>query len=191
MLRLFLIIIYLIVVLGFFHNSLLVNNIDGAFKEAEKSYLIHHTSNRYLTVIDFTLPSTEKRLWVIDEDTHKIVYNTLVAHGIGSGELYATKFSNEIDTHMSSLGAYRTLNGYDSTRDGYALRLQGLDDTNSNAYKRAILVHGAWYVSQYTIDRTGMVGRTWGCFGVPIKYAKPIIDLIKEGGIIYAYGLNK
>ena len=141
-----------------------------------------------LTIIDFTKPSTEKRMWVIDMSTRQVLFNTWVAHGQGSGEKYATSFSNRNGSHQSSLGLYLTAETYIS-HNGYSLRLDGLDPgVNDNARSRGVVVHGASYVSASVIASAGRLGRSWGCPALPLDVTKPIIDTIKEGSVLYIYG---
>ena len=142
---------------------------------------------RYLTVIDYSLPSVQPRLWVLDLDGIAILHRELVAHGRGSGENMATSFSNQDGSHMSSLGLFVTDDSYVGS-NGYSLRLSGLDPgLNDRAYDRAIVVHGAPYVSDATA-RSGRLGRSWGCPAVRMEVARTIIDTIKGGTVIFAYG---
>ncbi len=134
----------------------------------------------YLSVIDFSQPAANKRLYVIDMRTGG-VERFLVAHGQGSDPDhtgYATIFSNEQATHASSLGFYKTAETY-SGENGYSLRLDGLSSTNSNARARAIVIHGAEYVSS--------LGRSWGCPAVEISQRTRLINMLKGGSLIYAY----
>jgi hypothetical protein len=145
------------------------------------------TDNRYLTVIDYTLPSAQERLWVFDLNLETIVRRELVAHGKGSGEAIATAFSNRDGSHMSSLGLFLTDQAYIGS-NGYSLRLRGLDPgVNDHAYDRAIVIHGAKYVSP-EIAKTGRVGRSWGCPAVSIQVARVLIDTIKDGTLLFAFG---
>ncbi len=140
-----------------------------------------------LTIIDFSLPSTDKRLWVIDLKTKTIVLNTLVAHGEKTGGLYAKYFSDVSGTHESSVGLYLTGPTF-YANDGYSLRLYGLDKGfNDMAYKRDIVIHGAWYVSEAFIKRYGRLGRSWGCPAVPKNEIDPLINRIKDGTLLFAY----
>ena len=116
-----------------------------------------------LTVIDYSKPSTEKRLWVFDLRTRAVLYEELVAHGQGTGDAMATSFSNEPDTHKSSLGLFVTEEAY-AGKNGYSLRLNGLDaGFNDRARERAIVMHGAPYVSEAFAQAQGRLGRSWGC----------------------------
>jgi hypothetical protein len=140
-----------------------------------------------LTVIDYSLPSTEPRLWVIDLRRKRVLHHELVAHGDRSGDTMAVAFSNQIGSHQSSLGLFRTDEPY-TGRYGYALRLTGLEPgVNDNARERAIVVHGAPYVSRAAIARWGRIGTTWGCPGLPEDVAQQVIDDIAGGSALFAY----
>jgi hypothetical protein len=140
-----------------------------------------------LTVIDYSLPSTRPRLWVFDLDRDRVLFHELVAHGIGSGDNLAARFSNRDGTHESSLGLFRTGETYEG-KNGYSLRLHGLEaGTNDQAFARTIVMHGAWYVSRDHAERYGRLGRSWGCPAVPVAMAKPIIDAIRGGSLLFAY----
>jgi hypothetical protein len=140
-----------------------------------------------LTVIDYSRPSTEKRLWVFDVETRALLYEELVAHGRGSGENVATSFSNIADSHQSSLGLYRTEDSYVG-RNGYSLRLRGLDaGFNDRAYDRAIVMHGAPYVSDDFARAQGRLGRSLGCPALREGIAREVIDAVKGSGLVFAY----
>jgi hypothetical protein len=141
-----------------------------------------------LTVIDYTLPSTSPRLWVLDLAVGRVVYRELVAHGRGSGDNFARRFSNTEGSWMSSLGLFVTDRSY-LGRNGYSLRLRGLDPgLNDQAYARAIVLHGAQYVSEAVIARLGRLGRSLGCPAVRSTVARQLIDTIKGGTVLFAYG---
>lgn len=140
-----------------------------------------------LTVIDYSKPSTEKRLFVFDLHTHALLYSELVAHGQGSGENVATQFSNEPNTHASSLGLFVAENTYVG-KNGYSLRLNGLDrGFNDRALERAIVMHGAPYVNPDAIRAQGRLGRSWGCPALRPAIAREVIDHVKGGGLVFAY----
>ena len=140
-----------------------------------------------LTVIDYSRPSTEPRLWVFDLRTRALLYRELVAHGQGSGEKMATRFSNEPDTHRSSLGLFVTGDTYVGA-NGYSLRLTGLDEGwNDKARERAIVMHGAAYVSADFARAHGRIGRSWGCPALREGIAREVIDRVKGGGLVFAY----
>ncbi len=140
-----------------------------------------------LTVIDYSKPSTDKRLWVVDLATHALLYEELVAHGQGSGANVATTFSDEPNTHRSSLGLFVAEDTYVG-HNGYSLRLDGLDrGFNDRARARAIVIHGARYVSAEFAHTQGRLGRSWGCPAVREAVARELIDHIKGGGLVFAY----
>jgi hypothetical protein len=140
-----------------------------------------------LSVIDYSRPSTEKRLWVFDLRSRRLLYRELVAHGEGSGQNLATLFSNEPDTHRSSLGLFVTGDTYVG-QNGYSLRLAGLDEGwNDNARERAIVMHGAPYVSAEFARAHGRIGRSWGCPALRDGIAREVIDRVKGGGLLFVY----
>ena len=144
-----------------------------------------------LTVIDFTKPSTEKRLFVIDLKLKKILFISYVAHGRNSGEKYATSFSNREGSFKSSLGFYKTENTYYG-KNGYSLVLDGLErGINDKAKERAIVMHGATYANPSTIRSCGRLGRSLGCPALPLAVSKKIIDTIKGGTLLYIHGDDK
>src|SRR4051794_39994959 len=116
-----------------------------------------------LTVIDYSLPSTEPRLWVLDLESGQVLFHELVAHGSGSGDKVPTRFSNVNDSRTTSLGLFLTGDTYEGG-NGYSLKLKGLDEgINDRAEERHIVMHGAWYVSADHARQYGMLGRSWGC----------------------------
>jgi len=144
-----------------------------------------------LTVIDYSRPSTEPRMWVVDLKTGKVLFEELVAHGQGSGDNLASKFSDDPDSHQSSLGLFVTEETY-TGKHGYSLRLAGLEDgVNSRARERAIVVHGAPYVSAGTVSTLGRLGRSWGCPALNAAIARRVIDTIKDGSLIFSYYPNQ
>lgn len=144
-----------------------------------------------LTVIDFSLPSTEKRLWVIHVEKREILLNTVVAHGRNTGELMATNFSNTPESFQSSLGFYKTAETYQG-KHGYSLRLDGLEKGfNDQARARAIVIHGADYAREEFAKSTGRLGRSLGCPALPPELSAKVIDLIKDGSLIFIYGKDQ
>ena len=142
---------------------------------------------RTLTVIDYSKPSSQKRLWVYDLTTRELLYEELVAHGQGSGANLATEFSNQPDSHQTSLGLFVTDETYVG-RNGYSLRLDGLDKgVNDRARERAIVMHGAPYVSPAFVKANGRLGRSHGCPAVSDAVARDLIDRVKGGGLVFAY----
>lgn len=143
---------------------------------------------KVLTVVDFDLPSTQKRLWVLDLAKNEILFHTLVAHGHNSGENEATNFSNTDQSNMSSLGFYATGSEYEG-KHGHSLRLQGLDEGfNTNAAARSVVMHGAEYVSEAFIKQNGRLGRSLGCPALPLDQYAQIIDAVNGGTCLF---LNK
>jgi len=140
-----------------------------------------------LGVIDYSRPSVQPRLWVFDLSLRRLLYHELVAHGRNSGDNYARDFSNEDGSLASSLGLFRTLDPYQG-HNGYSLRMEGLEPgTNDHAMQRAIVIHGASYVSFGTARREGRLGRSWGCPAVPLSVAPRVIDALKGGQYLFAY----
>ena len=149
------------------------------------------TNDRIISIVDFSEPSYKKRLFVIDLGKHKVVFNTYVAHGINSGKEYAKQFSNRPESNKSSLGFYETMDTYNG-KNGYSLHLLGLEKgINDNADSRAIVMHGADYVSEDAIQSQGYIGRSWGCPAVSERLHKPIINKIKNGTCLFIYSPNK
>jgi hypothetical protein len=141
-----------------------------------------------LTVIDYSLPSTQKRLWIIDLAQQKILLHTVVAHGRNSGALLAEKFSNRPESYQSSLGFFQTGEAYQG-KHGYSLRLDGLEvGINDQARARAIVIHGADYAKETVAATAGRLGRSLGCPAVPPDLSTPLIKLIKEGSLLFIYG---
>jgi hypothetical protein len=141
-----------------------------------------------LTVIDYSLPSTQKRLWIIDLTQQKILLHTVVAHGRNSGALLAEKFSNRPESYQSSLGFFQTGEAYQG-KHGYSLRLDGLEaGINDQARARAIVIHGADYAKETVAETAGRLGRSLGCPAVPPDLSTPLIKLIKEGSLLFIYG---
>jgi|SRR5579862_300896 len=140
-----------------------------------------------LSVIDYSKVSTVPRLWVYDLKSRSLVYQELVAHGQGSGGNIPTRFSNETDTHASSLGLFLTGTTV-VAKTGYSLLLKGLEaGFNDHALARGIIMHGAWYVSEAFAKAQGYLGRSWGCPAVSQQVAHALIDRIKGGGVLFAY----
>lgn len=176
-----------------FYSKIREPELDSAvFSIAYKGYDIFRKQNRVLndsilTIIDYSKPSVEKRLFVIHLKDFRVLYKTYVSHGKNSGEQYATEFSNKMQSHKSSLGFFITGETY-SGKHGYSLTLNGMEEKfNSLARKRGVVVHGAKYVSQSYIDKYGRLGRSFGCPALPIENTREIIDLIKDGSCFFCY----
>jgi hypothetical protein len=143
-----------------------------------------------LTIIDYSLPSTAPRLWVLDLAHGKVLFHELVAHGSGSGDNWATRFSNAAESRQSSLGLFRTGGTYDG-KNGYSLKLMGLDHgVNDRAEERHIVMHGAWYVSAQHARSYGRLGRSWGCPALSETVAPAVIDAIQGGSFLFAYAAS-
>lgn len=147
--------------------------------------------NEILTIIDFGLPSTEKRMWILDMTDQKVLYNTYVAHGQNTGGNLATDFSNTPNSHQSSLGFYVTAETYYG-KNGLSLFIDGKEEGfNSNARQRYVVMHGADYATENFIERVGRLGRSYGCPAVPTKLAKEIINTVKGGSALFIYSPSK
>lgn len=140
-----------------------------------------------LTLIDYSRPSTEARLWVFDLATGDLLFKELVAHGKNTGDNLATKFSNEMNSLQTSLGLFVTDEPYVG-HNGYSLRLHGLDvGFNDRARDRAIVMHGAPYVDPQLAATQGRIGRSWGCPALRAAIASTVIDRIRGGSVIFSY----
>ncbi|MEO6519204.1 MAG: murein L,D-transpeptidase catalytic domain family protein [Pseudoxanthomonas sp.] len=140
-----------------------------------------------LSVIDYSRPSTEPRLWVFDLVRPGLLFEEWVAHGRNTGENLATRFSNTEGSYMSSLGGFETEETYVG-HNGYSLRLRGLEQGfNDQARERAIVIHGAPYVSNELVRSQGRLGRSLGCPAVRTAVAKQLIDTIRGGSFVFAY----
>lgn len=163
-----------------------------AFDYAMKGYNYLRSAGKIkndeiVSIVDFSLPSSAKRLFVIDVKNGKVLFNTYVSHGRNSGKAMATEFSNEINSNKSSLGFYTTSDTYKG-KHGYSLRLNGEEPgINDNAYNRSIVMHSASYVSESTIKQLGFLGRSEGCPAVSQNLYKSIIAKIKNGSCLFMY----
>jgi len=162
---------------GIFNTAILgLNKLEGV------------KNRKIISIIDYSKPSTEKRFYVIDLEKKQLLYRSLVAHGMGSGDNMAEIFSNESDSHKSTLGFYITAETY-TGKNGYSLKLDGLEKgINDNARNRDIVIHGAKYVSQDFIDKHGRIGRSWGCPALPVDVSESIIDKISGGSCLFIFG---
>ncbi|MDO7852113.1 murein L,D-transpeptidase catalytic domain family protein [Hymenobacter convexus] len=142
-----------------------------------------------LTLIDFSRPSQQKRLWVIDVTRAKVLFHTLVAHGKASGGDVPVAFSNRDGSEMSSLGFYRTAPSTYTGKHGLSLKIQGLDPGfNTNAESRAVVVHGAEYVCEDFVKAHGRLGRSQGCPALPVAETAAIVKAIQGGSVVYLHG---
>lgn len=163
-----------------------------AFEQAiTGAQAIERRNKDIITLIDFTKPSTEERFYVLDIKHKKLLFSSLVSHGKNSGGNYATSFSNKINSYKSSLGFFVTENTYQG-KNGYSLVLDGLEKgINDRAKERAIVVHGANYCHLSVAASAGRLGRSFGCPALPQSLAKPIINTIKDGTLLYIYANDK
>jgi hypothetical protein len=164
---------------------------EQAFHYAVKGYhylqSLGKLDNNILSIVDFSLPASRKRLFVIDMENAKLLFNTYVAHGRNSGKEYATQFSNRPESFQSSLGFYITKGTY-SGAHGFSLQLEGEEKgINDNAFSRAIVMHSADYVNKKLIKSQGYMGRSLGCPALPKAVYKPIIETIKNGSCLFMY----
>jgi hypothetical protein len=140
-----------------------------------------------LAVIDFSRPSSERRLWIFDLKRRTLLLRELVAHGQGSGENFATRFSNREGSHQSSIGLFRTSETYVG-QHGYSLRMDGLEPgINDRARERAIVIHPADYVHPAWIRRHGRIGRSHGCPAVRPEVARMVVDSLKGGQFMFSW----
>jgi L,D-transpeptidase-like protein len=140
-----------------------------------------------LTVIDYSRPSVDRRLWVFDLRDGSVLFRELVAHGRNTGENMATRFSDAMNSRQSSVGLFVTEDTYVGS-NGYSLRLDGLErGFNGNARERAIVMHGAAYVDAQLAATQGRIGRSWGCPALREAVARQVIDTIRDGGVIFSY----
>ncbi|WP_131783463.1 murein L,D-transpeptidase catalytic domain family protein [Legionella gresilensis] len=152
------------------------------------TYNVAH--NNILAIIDYSLPSSEKRLWVFDLNQKKLLFHTYVSHGINSGTLLSNYFSNKYNSKASSIGVYETDKAYRG-REGLSLQLTGLDQSfNDNAAGRAIVIHPGWYVEENFIKKYGRAGRSWGCPALPEHLSEAIINTIKDKALLVIYYPN-
>ncbi len=161
--------------------------LQQALRAFESAWKQGDTRKTVITVIDYSLPSSQKRLWVIDLASNRLLFHEYVAHGSGSGGNTATQFSNRNNSHQSNIGLMKTAETYYG-KHGYSLRLDGLEaGWNDNARSRAIVIHGADYVSESFIASNGRLGRSWGCPAVRPEITRQLIDAIKGGSLVFGY----
>ena len=156
----------------------------------QRAYHSGQTQSAIVTLIDYSLPADQKRLWVIDMAHDHVLWQTYVSHGLNSGLLKTRYFSNQINSRSSSLGAYIAGPVYQG-RHGSSVRLQGISPgLNDQAEARAIVLHGAWYVSPNFIHHYGRPGRSWGCPAVPMADIQRLIYYVSHQNLVYVYGSN-
>jgi hypothetical protein len=171
-------------------NSTTVPSLESfkvAFEGFENLNSQNKLENSILTIIDFSLSSNTKRLWVIDMNSNEVLFHTLVAHGMNSGQEFATNFSNKSQSYKSSLGFYLTAEIYIG-KHGSSLKLDGIEKgINDNARERAIVIHGADYVSEAFAENNGRLGRSQGCPALPSNLTSKIITKIKNKSVLFIY----
>jgi hypothetical protein len=156
----------------------------GMAKLVEEGKLLNDS---IISIIDFSQPSNQKRLFILDLRNYKVLFHTLVAHGRNTGREWATSFSNQNESYKSSPGFYITRETYEG-KNGYSLKLAGIEQgINDNAYERGIVMHGADYVSGELAAAQGYIGRSQGCPAVPPTVNRPIINTIKNGTCLFIY----
>lgn len=157
--------------------------LEGFYQLKQKGLI----QNDILTLVDFSLSANSKRMWVIDMSTNTVLYHSLVAHGRNSGEEFATAFSNKSESYQSSLGFYLTGETYQG-KHGLSLRLDGLErGINDKARERAVVIHGADYVSDSFIKQHKRLGRSQGCPALPVELNQEIIKTIKDKSCLFIY----
>jgi len=158
-----------------------------ALRAHDRALAAHQTASPIMTVIDYSLPSRERRLWVLDLEHGDVLAHELVAHGKATGGDLAQAFSNAAGSYQSSLGTFVTGATYQG-KHGLSLRLRGLDASlNSNAEARGIVVHAADYVNDGIVAQLGRLGRSEGCPALNPAVASRIIGLIKGGTVVFSY----
>lgn len=163
------------------------NAITGYEKLVEEGEI----KKELLTIVDFSISSDQKRMWILDMSSNEVLYHTYVAHGRNTGNKMATKFSNTTNSFQSSLGFYVTAETYFG-RNGYSLFIDGMEEgINSNARSRYVVIHGADYANPEFIQKTGRLGRSLGCPAIPRAITKEVIDLIKGQSALFIYHPNK
>ncbi|MCC8188401.1 MAG: murein L,D-transpeptidase catalytic domain family protein [Bacteroides sp.] len=163
-----------------------------AFEEAVAGFeQIEDKKKDVLTIIDFSLPSDEERLYVIDLEQKELLYKTHVLHGRNSGVKYATSFSNQVNSYKSSQGFFLTNETYHG-KYGYSLRIDGLESgINDKVRERAVVFHSSKYADPARIKTAGRLGRSLGCPALPPQMSKPVIDAIRDGSVVYVFAENE
>jgi hypothetical protein len=163
----------------------------AVFKKALTGFFYLKATNNIkkniLTIIDFSISSKLERMWIIDMTEMKVLHSSLVAHGRNSGEEFATRFSNSPNSNQSSLGFYLTGDVYVG-KHGLSLYLDGVEPgINDNARSRAIVMHGADYVSEDFVSQAGRLGRSFGCPSIPMQGHEEIIKMLSNRSCLYIY----
>ena len=163
------------------------NNAIHGLEKIEDLEIFDNSNNNLLVVVDYTKPSTEERLFIIDLRKKQLLISSLVTHGRGTGDLYATNFSNKNNSYSTSSGFYLTGNIYNG-KHGESLVLYGLEKgKNDNAKKRTIVMHSAYYANKAFAEKYGRLGRSKGCLALPTDLNSKIINLISDGVVLYVH----
>jgi hypothetical protein len=165
------------------------------FEKAYTGYLNLVSLNKIekkdiLTIIDFGQSSLQERMYIIDLNTNEIIHKSLVSHGIYSGRTIPQKFSNEVGSGKSSLGFYTVNHTYKGKFD-LAVKLNGLEYSNSHAHKRGIVMHAAKYANPEFAKKNGSLGRSLGCPALPQEGFKEVVDIVKGGSCLFIYAPNR
>ena len=159
-----------------------------AFSRCIAGYDRIKPTKHIVAICDFSKTSDQKRFLVVDLDNKKVLSHTYVAHGRNSGDLMATDFSNEKESHKSSLGFYKVGSVIQTALHGPALLLDGLDKgLNDNAREREIIIHGAWYVCESFVKQYGYTGKSFGCPALPADVLKDLMPILADGSLLYIY----
>ena len=163
------------------------NNAIHGLEKIENLKIFDNSNDDLLVMVDYTKPSTEERLFIIDLRKKQLLISSLVAHGRGTGDLYATNFSNKNNSYSTSSGFYLTGNIYNG-KNGESLELYGLEKgKNDNARKRTIVIHSAYYANKSFAEKYGRLGRSKGCLVLPTDLNTKIINLISGGVVLYVH----
>ena len=163
------------------------NNAMHGLEKIEDLEIFDNSNNNLLVMVDYTKPSTKERLFIIDLRKKQLLISSLVTHGRGTGDLYATKFSNKNNSYSTSSGFYLTGNIYNG-KHGESLVLYGLEKgKNDNAKKRTIVMHSAYYANKAFAEKYGRLGRSKGCLALPTDLNSKIINLISDGVVLYVH----
>ena len=163
------------------------NNAMHGLEKIEDLEIFNNSNDSLLVMVDYTKPSTEERLFIIDLKEKRLLISSLVTHGRGTGDLYATKFSNKNNSYSTSSGFYLTGNIYNG-KHGESLELYGLEKgKNDNARKRTIVMHSAYYANKKFAEKYGRLGRSKGCLALPTELNTKIINLISGGVVLYVH----
>ncbi len=160
---------------------------NNAIQGLEKIEELNNANDNLLVIVDYTKPSTEERLFVVDLEKKQVLISSLVTHGRGTGDLYATEFSNKNNSYSTSSGFYLTGDIYNG-KHGESLVLYGLEKgKNDNAQKRTIVMHSAYYANKNFAEKYGRLGRSKGCLALPTDLNSKIIHLISDGVVLYVH----